>query len=114
MAPKATSRDIFVGQAGNIIKGEGSSSSGYRASGVPGTLAGFEMAFKKYGSGKEMWRDLVEPSRLLAQNGYVLSYRLAEQFKNYRKNLSQYDESTRVFLRGGNDHMEDEVFKQPV
>src|SRR5258708_2948682 len=74
MAPKAAGRDLFIDKSGELIKGEGSSTVGYRASGVPGTLAGFDMAFKKYGSGKVTWHDLVEPARQLAQNGYVLSY----------------------------------------
>src|SRR5436190_1323825 len=47
MAPKAATRDIFVDTNGALIKGEGSSTIGYRASGVPGTLAGFDMAFKR-------------------------------------------------------------------
>src|ERR1043166_1669529 len=68
-APKAASRDVYVGANGELIKGEGSSTLGYRASGVPGTLAGFELAFKKYGSGKIHWADLVHPARLFAQRG---------------------------------------------
>src|SRR5690606_20147797 len=52
MAPAAANRDIFIDEKGNVIKGEGGSTIGYRASGVPGTLAGFELAFKKHGSGK--------------------------------------------------------------
>src|SRR5688500_4324455 len=80
MAPKAATRDVFVDKDGNLIRGEGGSTVGYRASGVPGTPAGLDLAFQKYGSKKILWKDLVEPSRLLAQNGYVLSYRLAELF----------------------------------
>jgi len=113
MAPKAASRDMFLSKNGALIKGEGSSTVGYRASGVPGTLAGFEMAFKKYGSGKVSWSDLVEPARLLAQNGYVLSYRLAELFKSYKGNLSKYSESDRIFLNGGKYYDEGDLFKQP-
>lgn len=113
MAPKAATRDVFVDKDGNLIRGEGSSTVGYRASGVPGTLAGFELAFKKYGSGKVKWRDLVEPARLLAQNGYVLSFRLAELFKSYKDTLSKYPESNRIFLNDGKLYEEGDVFKQP-
>lgn len=113
MAPKAATRDVFVDKDGNLIRGEGSSTVGYRASGVPGTLAGFELAFKKYGSGKVKWRDLVEPARLLAQNGYVLSFRLAELFKSYKDTLSKYPESNRIFLNDGKFYEEGYVFKQP-
>src|SRR5687767_7614091 len=38
MAPKAASRDMYVDANGELIKGEGSSTIGYRASGVPGKI----------------------------------------------------------------------------
>jgi len=113
MAPKAANRNVFVDKDGKLIRGEGSSTLGYRASGVPGTIAGFDMAFKKYGSGKVKWRDVVEPARLLALNGYSLSYRIAELFKSYKGNLSKYEESNRIFLNGGKYFEEGQIFKQP-
>lgn len=113
MAPKAAFRDVFIDKAGKPIKGEGSSTVGYRASGVPGTLAGFDLAFKKYGSGKIKWRDLVEPARLLAQNGYKLSFRLADLLKANRDGLSKYPDSKRIFLRNGQYYQEGEIFRQP-
>ncbi|MEP6945782.1 MAG: gamma-glutamyltransferase [Acidobacteriota bacterium] len=113
MAPAAASHDMYVNAAGEAIRGEGSSTVGYRASGVPGTLAGFEMAYKKYGSGKLKWSELVEPARAYAQNGYVLSYRLAELFKSYKRNLLKYEDSKRIFLRGGDFYKEGDTFKQP-
>lgn len=113
MAPKAATRDVFIDKNGKLIRGEGSSTIGYRASGVPGTLAGFDLAFRKYGSGKMKWSDLVEPARLLAQNGYTLSYRLANLFKAYKGNLSKYPESERIFLNGGKYYEEGDKFVQP-
>jgi len=113
MAPAAAFRDVFVGSDGKLIKGEGSSTIGYRASGVPGTLAGFELAFKKYGSGKVKWNELVEPARRLAANGYVLSYRLARLFRDYSEGLSKYPESKRIFLNNGKFFNEGDLFKQP-
>ena len=113
MAPKAAGRDMYVYKNGEVIRGEGSSTVGYRASGVPGTLAGFEMAFKKYGSGRVKWRDVVEPARLLAKNGYVLSYRLAELFKTYKDTLSMYEDSDRIFLNSGKYFGEGDVLRQP-
>jgi len=113
MAPAAASRDLFVDKDGKLIKGEGSSDVGYRASGVPGTLAGFELAFKKHGSGNVKWADLVEPARAVASNGYVLTHRLAELFKSYKETLSRYPESKRVFLKDGAFYEEGELFRQP-
>jgi gamma-glutamyltranspeptidase/glutathione hydrolase len=113
MAPAAAHKDLFIDEKGELIKGEGSSTIGYRASGVPGTPAGLEMAFKKYGSKKLTWAQLVEPARRLAANGYVLSFRLAELFKTYAKNLEQYEESKRIFLYEGTYYEEGDLFKQP-
>jgi len=113
MAPKAAGRDMYLDKNGELIKGKDSSTIGYRASGVPGTLAGFEMAFKKYGSGKVKWRDLVDPASLLAKNGYVLTHRLAELFKVYKDTLALYDDSNRIFLNNGKYFTEGDVLRQP-
>lgn len=113
MAPAAAHKDLFLDEKGELIRGEGSSTIGYRASGVPGTPAGLEMAFKKYGSKKLTWAQLVEPARRLAANGYELSFRLAELFKSHAKNLEQYEESKRIFLNGGTYYEEGDLFKQP-
>ncbi len=113
MAPATAHRDVFVGKDGNLIRGEGSSAIGYRASGVPGTLAGFDLAFKKHGSGRVSWRELVEPARQLAEKGYVLSYRLAALMVEYKQNLAKYPDSNRIFLNGGKYYKEGDLFKQP-
>lgn len=113
MAPAGATRNVFVDKDGNLIKGEGSSTVGYRASGVPGTPAGFDLAFKKYGSGRIKWRDLVEPARRLAQNGYILSNRLAELLKSHEDDLSKYEDSNRIFLNNGNYYEEGDLFRQP-
>lgn len=113
MAPAAANRDIYIGTDGKVIGGEGGSTIGYRASGVPGTLAGFELAFKKHGSGKLTWKELVEPARKLAESGYVLSNRIAQLAVAYEKQLSKYPESKRVFLNDGEYYKEGDLFKQP-
>lgn len=113
MAPKAASRDMYVNKDGELIKGEGSSTIGYRASGVPGTLAGFDLAFKKHGSGKLRWRDLVTPAQRIAQDGYVLTDRLAKLFINYKEHLAKYPDSNRIFLNNGNHYKEGDLFRQP-
>lgn len=113
MAPKAASRDMYVDKDGNLIKGEGSSLIGYKAAGVPGTPAGFDLAFKKYGSGKVKWRDLVEPARLLAANGYTLSKRLAEKLVAAKDGFALYEDSNRIFLNNGDYFKEGDVLRQP-
>ena len=113
MAPKAATRDMFVDKNGNLIKGEGSSTIGYRASGVPGTLAGFDLAFRKHGSKKVRWRDLVEPARAIARDGYVLTKRLADLAVAYKEHLAKYPDSNRIFLNNGKYLKEGDLFRQP-
>lgn len=113
MAPKAATRDMFVDKDGNLIRGEGSSTIGYRASGVPGTLAGFDLAFHKHGSKKLRWRDLVTPAQMLAQNGYRLTHRLANLLASYKEHLARYPESNRIFLNNGRYYKEGDLFRQP-
>ena len=113
IAPMAANRNIFVDKDGNLIKGEGSSTIGYRASGVPGTPAGLDYALKNYGSKKMTWAQLIEPARKLAQDGYILSYRLANLLKNYSDDLEQYEDSKKIFLNNGKFYEEGEIFRQP-
>jgi gamma-glutamyltranspeptidase / glutathione hydrolase len=113
MAPKAADRNVYLDKEGKLIKGEGSSTIGYRASGVPGTPAGLDYAFKKYGSGKIKWTDIIEPSRQLAQNGFVLTNRLAKLFVSYKSNLEKYEDSKKIFLNGGSYFQEGDKLVQP-
>jgi gamma-glutamyltranspeptidase/glutathione hydrolase len=48
MAPRAATRNVYLDARGAVIKGEGGPLIGYRRGGVPGTVAGMELAFKKY------------------------------------------------------------------
>ena len=112
MAPAAAHRNVYLDKDGNLIKGEGSSTVGYRASGVPGTVAGLELALKRYGSGKLTWAQLVEPARRLASEGFPMGYGLARSL-NSNEYLSTYPETRRIFLRDGNYYQDGERFRQP-
>src|ERR687895_1483446 len=96
MAPAAAVRNVYLDERGELIKGEGSSTVGYRAAGVPGTVAGMELALKKYGSGKFTWTQLIEPARQLAAQGFKVSHRIAGTFKDHERKLSQYEDSRKI------------------
>ena len=113
MAPAATHRNVYLDKNGNLIEGEGGSLVGYRAAGVPGTVRGMELALKKYGSGKLTWAQLIEPARRLAGAGFTVTYELARSLYNERKYLSQYAETKRIYLKGGQFYKEGEMFRQP-
>ena len=113
MAPKAATHDIYLDKNGELIKGEGGSILGYRAAGVPGTLAGFDLALTKYGSGKLKWADLVRPARMLAENGFQVPYSYARSIESYKKDLSKYEETNKIFLNGGKMFKEGDRLVQP-
>jgi gamma-glutamyltranspeptidase / glutathione hydrolase len=113
MAPAAAHRNVYLDERGELKKGEGGSLVGYRASGVPGTVAGMELALKKYGSGKLTWAQLVEPARRLAAAGFPLSYGLARGLKANAKAFAPYAESKKVYNDNGRFFEEGEVWRQP-
>ena len=113
-APAASGRDMYLGPDGNVLKpGPGSSTVGWRASGVPGSVAGFALAQQKYGSGKVSWADVCEPARRLAADGFVLSQGTAANLKAYAKLLSQFPDSKRIFLADGAFHEAGTLWRQP-
>ena len=114
MAPAAAHHDVYVDKNGELIKGEGSSTVGYRAAGVPGTLAGFDLAYTKYGSGKVRWSELVAPARRLAASGFILSQRVADLMRSRdAEDLANYPDSKRIFTNNGKFFEEGDLLRQP-
>ncbi|AGP76846.1 gamma-glutamyltranspeptidase [Alteromonas mediterranea 615] len=79
MAPKSAHRDMYLDQAGNVKPYE--SLFGAKASGIPGTVAGMWAAHKKYGTLD--WERLVAPAVDLAENGFVVHEKLANNIARY-------------------------------
>ena len=106
-APAKSRRDLYLDASGQVIPN--ASTTGYLAPGVPGTVAGLSLALERYGTLK--WRDVVEPARRLAAEGFPVSYTLARTLRESK--LDRFPESKRVFLRGGNLYREGETLRQP-
>jgi gamma-glutamyltranspeptidase / glutathione hydrolase len=106
-APQAASRNMYLDPAGNVTR---DSIEGWRASGVPGTVRGLELAHKKYG--RRPWADLLAPAVELAGKGFPVSWSLAESLRSNQV-LAKFAESKRVFLRDGKPYEPGEVFVQP-
>lgn len=112
-APARATRNIFLNEKGELIKEEGSSTVGYRAAGVPGTVGGMELALKKYGSGKIGWAELIEPARRLAADGFPVSFNLARSLRESSDTLEHYVDSRRIFLNDGKLYKEGDRLRQP-
>src|SRR5208283_5220521 len=101
-APASATRDMYLGPDGRLV--QGLSSSGWRASGVPGTVAGFAEAVEKYGSHRVTWADICEPARRLAADGFTVPSGIAESLRFSEAALGRFSESKRVYLNGGAFH----------
>ena len=106
-APAKATRNMYLDRNGNPTA---ASRVGYRAVGVPGTVAGLALAQQRYGRLK--WRDVVAPALSLAENGFPVTDYLARTLK-YSKALAGFAESRRVFQRRGRPYIEGELFRQP-
>ncbi len=106
-APQKASRDMYIGPDGKATR---DSIFGWRSSGVPGSVAGFELAAKKFGS--KPWADLVAPAMRLARDGFPVSPTLAKSLES-EKSLAENPESKRIFLRDGNPYKPGDTIRQP-
>lgn len=112
-APARATRTVYLNAQGEKITGEGGSLVGYRAVGVPGTVAGMALAHRKYGSGKLTWAQLIEPARRLAERGFPVSYSLSRSLRGSRTKMSGYADSRRIFLNNGKGRAEGSTLRQP-
>jgi gamma-glutamyltranspeptidase/glutathione hydrolase len=106
-APEKASRNMYLDTQGNLTR---DSIEGWRSSGVPGTVRGFEIAVNKYG--KRTWAENLAPAIDLASKGFPLSYALAEGLKSSRS-LEKDPESKRIFQKNGAFYDVGETLAQP-
>jgi len=106
-APKAASRDMYLDEKGNVIPD--ASLVGYKAIGVPGSVAGLVYAEKHWG--KLTLRAVLQPAILLARNGVRLTYEEAQSL--HEKHLADFPDSKRIFQRNGHYYEAGEIFRQP-
>ena len=96
-APAATTKDVFLVANGQADPFK-SRYSGV-AVGVPGTVAGLELAWRKYGSGKFSFADLIAPSIALARQGLTVDDDVADSLPLAAWALASRPSSARMFLR---------------
>jgi gamma-glutamyltranspeptidase/glutathione hydrolase len=70
---------------------------GARAAAVPGTVAGFHEAWRRWGS--LPWRDLVQPAIGLAASGFTVSHDLEYALSEGAPVMAKYPSSAAIFLR---------------
>ncbi|HRK22260.1 MAG TPA: gamma-glutamyltransferase, partial [Fimbriimonadaceae bacterium] len=96
-APRRATRNMYLDASGDVRPE--SSTVGYLAAGVPGTVSGMAEAHRRYG--KLPWRDLVDPAVRLARDGFAVSHDLSEELQRMSRLFSRFPESSRIFNRNG-------------
>jgi gamma-glutamyltranspeptidase/glutathione hydrolase len=106
-APAAATANMFLNAQGNLIPN--ASLIGYKAIGVPGSVAGLAFAQKTYG--KLPLSQVMAPAIKLAREGFALEWEDAEAYQD--AGLARFPESKRIFQRDGNFYKAGEIFRQP-
>jgi gamma-glutamyltranspeptidase/glutathione hydrolase len=107
-APAAATRDMYLDAQGNVVPGM--SLTTYKASGVPGSVAGVTYAQSHFGK-LSLAQDMA-PAIKLATEGFVLTAPEAAGLQS--KNMTRNPVSAHIYQRDGNFYKEGETFKQPL
>ncbi|HUS36718.1 MAG TPA: gamma-glutamyltransferase [Verrucomicrobiae bacterium] len=89
-APLVAHERMFIGD------GKTNHHEGYKSVGVPGTVAGFDLALKRFGT--KDWNALTPAAIKLAEEGFQLSPALAKAFADLGQDWQKYPSSGKVFL----------------
>ena len=73
---------------------------GPAAANIPGVVAGLDLLYRRYASGKVRWADLVAPAIALAEEGFVLDAALPTSLAEGRGHLAKHAEARRIYLPG--------------
>lgn len=85
---------------------------GYLSVGVPGTIAGFDLALQRFGS--KSWKELTVPAVRLAEKGFPLSWDMVDDFNNLKTDFLQYPASRKMFFKKDTiSYKPGEIWKQP-
>ena len=107
-APEKAFTDMYLDKDGNPITEL--SLYGQLASGVPGSVAGMEAAYKKYGT--LPWKDLIQPAIELASKGFAITKKQAGEFNRYQQRFKNFNPNGAAIIRD-EEWKEGDNFVQP-
>lgn len=93
-APGQAHRDMYLDSAGNADLTQ--SQNGHRASGIPGTVAGMELVYNKFGTLE--FEKLIQPAIDLAEKGFALTERDANNLNRNREDFINYNTKPTAFV----------------
>ena len=108
-APAKASRDMYIKSDGTLD--EEASTIGYRSVAIPGTVAGLALVLRTQGTMK--LADVMQPAIRLAEHGFPVSEKLAQELDEERPGLQRFSMSSRIFLNGGKLFHAGDTLRQP-
>ncbi len=98
MAPAAARRDMYQLDDKDQVQGR-KNFFGWLAVGVPGTLAGLQLALERYGT--RSFRELVQPAIEAAENGVVITELLQRAIRSAIPRFRNDTGSSKLYLKNG-------------
>ncbi len=109
-APLASTKTMYLDEDGNVR--DNSNHDSLLAVGVPGTVAGMELAHQRFGT--LPWETLLQPAIDLARDGMPISWYLHESFKRLKPWWDIYPSTAKIFLKqDGSFYEPGDTWKQP-
>jgi gamma-glutamyltranspeptidase/glutathione hydrolase len=109
-APAAARPGMFLLDAKGAVKGQ-ANTFGWLAAGVPGTLAGLQLALDRHGTRK--FAELVRPAIRYAREGFPVPRGLARTLQAIQKCLARDPGSRKLFFRKGRPLAEGDRLHNP-
>ncbi|MGY9000889.1 MAG: gamma-glutamyltransferase, partial [Rhodospirillales bacterium] len=114
-APLASTKNMYLDAEGKVINNEIGPIDHFsiKAVGVPGTVAGLELAHQRLGSLE--WAKLLSPAVKLARQGIPITFKLHDDFNNQRRKswFGKYPSSQKIFYKDqGKPYLVGDVWKQ--
>lgn len=106
-APLAASKDMFLDEKGNVIKGKSTESP--LAIGVPGTIAGVFAVHEKLGS--LPIEEILKPVIALAERGVIVTKKQEDRLNTYRAKIIKVNGDKTLFATA---FKENDVIKYPA
>ena len=108
IAPLAATRDMYIGPDGKLTE---ESVVGYRASGVPGAVAGMTAALARFGS--KPLSEVIAPAIRLADEGFIVDSSLFNSLRSNRAYIERWDGKA-AFYPNGQPLQPGARFRQPA
>ncbi|MEQ2005733.1 MAG: gamma-glutamyltransferase [Limisphaerales bacterium] len=109
-APAAARADMFKPDAKGVVPGR-VNETGWLAAGVPGILAGLQLALDRHGT--RSFRDSVAPAIAIARDGFKLPANLATMIRSFSPLAKSHEGGRKLFFKDGEPLAAGDTYRNP-